>query len=108
MLYIPDTCSNYFLKDDRLIISYSGKIQKKDKDKYGDEYENEDYSIYGNEIIDILKGAKDYSGIDIKPFIKQIKDKVNLMKEKYPEDFNNIDIDSYFICPIKNRDCFKE
>lgn len=108
MLYIPNTWVNHFLKDDRLIISYSGKIKKKKKDKWGDEYENEDYSVWGNEIIDILKGARDYSGININKYIKQLKEKLIILREKHPEEFGdyNPNLDKIFSEPIKNYDSY--
>lgn len=110
MLYIPNLWINHFLKDDRLIISYCGKIKKIEKDKWGDEFENEDYSIFGNEIIDVLKGARDYSGININPFINQIKEKLKILRQKHPEEFGNYnpDIDKMFSEPIGRYDSFKE
>ena len=108
MLYIPNLWINHFLKDDRLVVSFSGKIKKKKRDEWGDEYENEDYSIWGNEIIDFLKGAREYSDFNIKPFIKQIKEKLVILKERHPEEFGdyNPDIDKYFSEPISNYDSF--
>lgn len=110
MFYEPNKTFNHFLKDDRLVISYTGKIKKK-KDKNYDYldlyyYENEDFSVWGNEIIDFLKGAKEYSGIDIKPFIAQIKDKLKWLKETYKEEFGDFNpgLDEVFAKPIRNLD----
>lgn len=109
MLYVPNLWINHFLKDDRLVISYTGKIKKVNNDGWTD-YENEDFSVWGFEIIEILKGAKKYSGIDIKPFVKQIKEKLKVLKQKHPEEFGKYDpeIDRLLKEPIKNYDYFKE
>lgn len=110
MYYKPNLHFNHFLKDDCLVISYTGKIKKVRK-KIGtityDEFENESHRIYGNEIIDILKGARKYSDYDIKPFIKKIKDKLKWLKENHPKEFGNYepDIDKIFSEPINRTDC---
>lgn len=107
--YKPNLFVNHFLKDDCLVISYTGKIKKIQK-KYGgityDEFENEDHRIYGNEIIDILKGAREYSNFNIKPFIKKIKDKLKHLKETHSEEFkdHDPDIDKLFSEPINRTD----
>lgn len=109
MIYVPNLWVNHFLKDDKLVISYTGKlkeIKRKEEHWSWTEYENEDFTVWGNEIIDVLKGARDYSGIDIKPFIKQLKNKLKVLREKHPEEFGDYDpdLDKIFKKPFTNYD----
>ena len=65
-----------------------------------DRYDGVDEFVFGNEILTILKGAREFSNYDITPIIEQIKDKVEMLAEKYPEDFGkdqwDFDADEYF------------
>lgn len=93
--YVPNLWINYFLKDDCLVISYTGKIGNEEKHYC---FENEDQCIYGNSILYFLEGARKYSGIDITPIIEQLKNKVQTLKQKHPEQFGNFkfDVDDWF------------
>ena len=100
--YIPNRFTNHFLKDDFLLISYGGKLVEKDapRDSTLDRYDGVDEYVFGNEILTVLKGAREFSNYDISPIIEQIKDKVEMLAEKYPEDFGkdqwDFDADEYF------------
>ena len=100
--YIPNRFTNHFLKDDFLLISYGGKLVEKDAPRGStlDRYDGVDEYVFGNEILTVLKGAREFSNYDISPIIEQIKDKVEMLAEKYPEDFGNdqwdFDADEYF------------
>ena len=100
--YIPNRFTNHFLKDDFLLISYGGRIVEKDAPRGStlDRYDGVDEYVFGNEILTVLKGAREVSNYDISPIIGQIKDKVEMLAEKYPEDFGkdqwDFDADEYF------------
>ena len=102
MKYIPNRFTNHFLKDDFLLISYGGTLVEKEAPRGStlDRYDGVDEFIFGNEILTILKGAREFSNYDITPIIEQIKDKVEMLAEKYPEDFGkdqwDFDADEYF------------
>ena len=102
MKYIPNRFTNHFLKDDFLLISYGGTLVEKEAphDSTLDRYDGVDEFVFGNEILTILKGAREFSNYDITPIIEQIKDKVEMLAEKYPEDFGkdqwDFDADEYF------------
>ena len=76
--YVPNLWINHLLKDDCLVISYTGKIGNEEKHYC---FENEDQCIYGNSILYFLEGARKYSGIDITPIIEQLKNKVGSLIE---------------------------
>lgn len=100
--YIPNRFTNHFLKDDFLLISYGGKLVEKDAPRGStlDRYDGVDEYVFGNEILTVLKGAREFSNYDISPIIEQIKDKVKMLAEKYPEEFGkdqwDFDADEYF------------
>ena len=102
MKYIPNRFTNHFLKDDFLLISYGGTLVEKEAPRGStlDRYDGVDEFVFGNEILTILKGAREFSNYDITPIIGQIKDKVEMLAEKYPEDFGkdqwDFDADEYF------------
>lgn len=102
MKYIPNRFTNHFLKDDFLLISYGGTLVEKEAPRGStlDRYDGVDEFVFGNEILTILKGAREFSNYDITPIIEQIKDKVEMLAEKYPEDFGkdqwDFDADEYF------------
>lgn len=101
MVYVPNLWINHFLRDDFLLISYSGKIKiiNDNASSTFEKYDGYDYQIHGPEILDILKGAKIYSNYDIAPIIEQIKAKKKILQEKHPEEFGaekwDFDIDAY-------------
>lgn len=98
--YVPNMHTNHFLKDDRLMISYS-KVGSEldDDDKY-------DTWVWGNEILDILKGAQIYSDFDIAPIICQMKDKMAWLRETYRDEFCEekwgFDLDEWMQKPFDN------
>ncbi len=100
--YIPNCFTNHFLKDDFLLISYGGRIVEKETPRGStlDKYDGVDEFVFSNEILTVLKGAQEFSNYDISPIIAQIKDKVNMLAEKYPEEFGkdkwDFDADEYF------------
>lgn len=102
MIYIPNRFTNHFLKDDFLLLSYGGKLTPKANTQGSvlDKYDGVDEFVFGNDILTVLKGAREFSDYDISPIIEQLKDKVEMLAEKYPEDFGkdqwDFDVDEYF------------
>ena len=107
MVYRPNLHVNHFLKDDFLYISYKEKIEpvteedkKIDRMLRYEEYKGYDEVVFGSEIIDILKGARLYSGFNITPIIEQIKEKEKWLRNKYPDEFSEerwkYDVDAKF------------
>lgn len=103
MRYKPNKFTNHMWKDDCLIISYTGQLGKEEKDYH---FENEDFRIWGPEIIEILKGIRDYSGLDISGIIIQIKDKQKWLNSEYPDYKYDTNIDELFEKPIYRYDSF--
>lgn len=109
LLYVPNKCFNHFLKDDGLYISYGGKITETvppEDGSYYDRYTGYDEVVWGAEIVDILQGARLYSGYDISGMIQQIKEKKEWLIHKYPDEFGpehwNFDVDKQFATPLEN------
>lgn len=106
LVYHPNRHTNHFLKDDFLYISYKDKIEpvtdeeRKIREYRYSRYKGYDHLVNGGEIIDILKGARKYSNYDISPIIEKMKEKVQWLREKYPEYFEdgcwNFNIDEEF------------
>ena len=103
LLYVPNRFTNHFLKDDVLYIAYGGKIKEDaslGRDSINNKYSGFDESVWDNEIIDILKGARLYSNYDISGIIQQLKEKKDWLINKHPEEFGSdkwdFDIDSCF------------
>ena len=91
------------------MISYGGKIVPTEREKYYtnlDRYDGYDERVWGNEILDILKGARQYSGVDISGIIKQLKEKKEWLMQEYPDEFNadkwHFDIDESFSHNLDN------
>lgn len=63
--YIPNLWINHFLKDDCLLISYGGKIEEHPDSIGFEKYSGVDERVWGNEILDVLKGARMFSEYDI-------------------------------------------
>jgi len=111
MVYVPNLMFNHFLKDDCLLIAYGGKIvEDKPEERYRlERYSGYDKRVWGNEIITILCGARKYSGIDIKPYIEEIRKKKEWLQQAHPEEFAperwDIDIDLLFIGRPDCPDC---
>lgn len=108
MVYIPNLRINHFLKDDCLLIAYGGKIieDKPEESFFLDRYSGYDERVWGPEIITILCGARKYSGINIKPYIEEIRKKKEWLQQAHPREFApdqwDVDIDLLFIV---NPDC---
>ena len=103
MLYIPSRFSNHYLKDDCLLISYGGSITEVTDPELSayERYQGWNKRVWGNEIITILRGARKYSGYDIRPFIEKLKWKKEYMQTEFPdplnpERWNKIDVDDLF------------
>lgn len=92
--YVPNLWINHFLRDDYIVISYRGKIGEQ-KDYV---YENGDFKIFGNDMLDFLAAARKYSDFDISGIIEGIKEKLRILKEKHPGEFGNFhfDVDGWF------------
>ena len=96
MLYRPNMHVNHFLKDDFLYISYDKKIEAvtaEDREKNEKLYRYERYKgydevVFGREIIEILKGARQYSNYDIRSIIEQIKEKEIWLRGAHPREFS--------------------
>ena len=87
MQYIPNLWINHFLKDDCLLISYSGKIEEHPDSIGFEKYSGVDERVWGNEILDVLKGARMFSEYDIAPIMEQIREKQHILIENYPDEF---------------------
>ena len=85
--YIPNLWINHFLKDDCLLISYSGKIEEHPDSIGFEKYSGVDERVWGNEILHVLKGARMFSQYDIAPIIEQIREKQRILIENYPDEF---------------------
>lgn len=102
MLYLPNMHFNHFLKDDCLLIAYGGEIKEIPGESLAliGRYAGYDEYVCGTEIIEILKGARKYSGYDISSFIEKIKEKKSWLIEKFPEEFGpdrwECDVDKLF------------
>ena len=103
LLYVPCLFSNHYLKDDCLLISYSGKIREieiPEGEVRFEHYEGWDERVWGSEIVKILKGARMHSGYDIEPFIEKLKWKKDWLQKTYPDEFGpdrwDIDVDKMF------------
>ena len=105
LLYCPSKFSNHFLKDDCLYISYKDKISENPDVNDWERYIGWDERVWGSEIIDILKGAQQFSNYDIASFIEQLKEKVEWLKKEYPEEFLvrnwHYDVEKDFAVPLK-------
>ncbi len=111
MVYRPNSHVNHFLRDDFLYISYKDKITpvteadiKADRYLRYEYYKGYDEVVCGSEIIDILKGAKQYSNYDITPLIEQLRAKIVWLRERFPDQFGEghwqYDIDEVFSTEI--------
>jgi len=108
MVYIPNLWINHFLKDDFLLVSYGGKIELVDDRKgllISEKYVGYDETVCGNEIMDVMKGARQFSNYDITALIEQIKEKKAILQKKHPEQFGaavwTFDVDAYFEKPLE-------
>ena len=79
--YVPNMHTNHFLKDDHLCVDY-----ERTESELKDEWEYSTW-VWGNEILDILKGAQIYSNYDIAPIICQMKEKMTWLRETYRDEF---------------------
>ena len=109
LLYVPNKFVNHFLKDDRLYISYGGKITEIVSPEDGscyDRYTGYDETVWGPEIINILQGARLYSDYDISGIIRQIKEKKDWLIHEYPDEFGperwSFDVDRRFAAALEN------
>lgn len=97
--YIPNLWINHFLRDDCLLISYGGKIKEHPDSIDFDKYSGVDERVWGNEILDVLKGAEKFSGYDIAPIVEQIREKKRILIENHPDEFGphrwSFDIDKW-------------
>ncbi len=97
-----------FLKDDFLLISYHGQIERIPDNQltrsssFLDEFRGYDDYVFGSEIMTILKGAEMYSGYDIQPIIAQLRAKLEWLKEYKPEEFGNGKWDDYIDKSLAN------
>lgn len=107
--YHPNKWVNHYLKDDCLYIAYGGKItENEDKSFSSERYVGWDERIWGNEILDVLKGARDYSHYDITEICQQLKEKAEWMRKEFPDEFGpdrwKFDVDEYMKRPIWRRE----
>lgn len=86
--YIPNLWINHFLKDDCLLISYGGKIEEHPDSSF-EKYRGVDERVWGNEILNVLKGAEKFSGYDIGSIVEQIREKQRILIENYPDEFGS-------------------
>lgn len=83
--YRPCWFSNHFLKDDFLYLKFGGKMTISDKPGW-DAVQGYDEYVYGYSIIQILKGAYQWSGIDLESFIEALEQKRQWLIMEYPDD----------------------
>lgn len=111
LMYVPSRSSNHFLKDDALYISYGSKIQQTQSAERQSIHEclsGFDERVWGNEILDILKGARIYSDYDISVIVQQLKEKKEWLINEYPDEFGqdkwNFDVDACFaeVLPLRH------
>lgn len=110
LLYVPSRFSNHYLKDDALYIAYGGKIQQTMPTEYQTMHDclsGFDERIWGNDMIDILKGARAYSNYDISGIIRQLKAKKEWLIKEFPDEFGdgrlNFDVDAFFAEGLPKR-----
>jgi len=109
MKYIPNRHTNHYLKDDCLLISYGDKIVEIENGRGAicERFAGYHESVWGGEIIDILKGAREYSNYDIAPIIEQLKEKKEWLKNAYPDEFGgdkwDFDVDECFNKSFENK-----
>lgn len=106
MLYLPNLWVNHFLKDDCLLISYGGKIIPNpdyETNPCNERYIGWDERVWGNAILDMLKGAEHFSGYDIQGFGAQLKEKLAALKKNHPDEFGDyeFDVDRWLCEPYK-------
>lgn len=98
--YVPSWHTHHFLKDDHLQISYD-----KTESELGDYWDDTTW-VWGNEILDVLQGAKIYSNYNIDPIVCQIKEKIEWLRKTQPEQFSEaewkFDIEKHMQQPFKN------
>ena len=99
LLYIPNLWINHFLKDDCLLIAYGGKIERNPDLNSFEKYVGFDERVWGNEILDVLKGAERFSDYDISAIVEQLRDKKRILIEKHPDEFGpnkwDFDVDKW-------------
>ncbi len=111
LLYVPSKVSNHFLKDDCLLIAYGGKMEnvlpENERQLITERYIGFNETVWGNEILDIIKGARVYSSYDIASLIELVKAKKEWLKNRYPDEFGSegstFDVDAFFSAPFYNR-----
>jgi len=99
LVYIPNLWINHFLRDDCLLVAYGGKIEANPDPSAFEKYVGFDERVWGNEILDVLKGAEKFSGYDISEIVEQIREKKRILIEKHPDEFGSgkwdFDIDTW-------------
>ena len=100
LLYEPYHSSNHFLKDDALYIAYGGKIAENPEPirnrVYREKYVGYDEVIFGNAMLDILRGARIFSHYDISDIIEQSRSK-HIFCAGFPS------CPSKTVCPFPHR-----
>lgn len=108
LLYISNRFVNHYLKDDCLHIAYGGKISETDnlQSPSWERYSGYDHTVWGSEIISVLRGASIYSEYDISGIIQQLKEKKEWLIREYPDEFGpgkwSFDVDACFSEPFQN------
>lgn len=99
LVYVPNLWINHFLRDDCLLVAYGGKIEPNPDSSDFEKYIGIDERVWGNEILDVLKGAEKFSGYDISEIVEQIREKKRILIEKHPDEFGSgkwdFDIDKW-------------
>ena len=88
LLYRPNKFSNHTFKDDFLYISYSDPFDSKWREENIDMWgiwDEADFYIWGHNIPRFLDMAEKYSGYDTGEIREQIRDKMEWLKETYPD-----------------------
>lgn len=99
LVYIPNLWVNHFLKDDCLLVAYEGKIERNPDLSSFERYIGVDERVWGNEILDVLKGAEKFSDYGISAIVEQLRDKKRILIEKHPDEFGpnkwDFDVDKW-------------
>ena len=104
MVYRPSRFSNHYLKDDCLMVSYNAPIMPHESEGVSlDHYIGWDEHIWGNDMLDFIRAARQYSGYDITPLVKQLQQKADWMSGAFPDEFADFTFDVQAYMDRKDR-----
>ena len=88
LVYRPNKFTNHAFKDDYLMISYTKgqKIEDGSTNRIMD-YKGYDFLLWGFIIPEFVTAAKKYAIFDVSEIIEQIRDKLDWLEKRYPEEY---------------------